>query len=141
MAALVFLLKYLKYRFFIRDLSIEFYAGAIAFVFVLLGIWVGARITTRKSSLTPASETVPSITSTGQPFFPDERNLLSTGISKREYEVLELMSKGNSNAEIAATLFVSVNTVKTHASSLFLKLNVKRRTQAIQKAKELRLIN
>ena len=62
------------------------------------------------------------------------------GISKREYEVLELMARGLSNQEIADALFVSINTIKTHVSNLFLKLDTKRRTQAIQKAKELRLI-
>ncbi|HNC12260.1 MAG TPA: LuxR C-terminal-related transcriptional regulator, partial [Cyclobacteriaceae bacterium] len=56
------------------------------------------------------------------------------------YEVLELMAKGFSNQEIADKLFVSLNTVKTHSSNLFLKLEVSRRTQAVQKAKELQLL-
>lgn len=64
----------------------------------------------------------------------------SLNISKREYEILELMSKGLSNQEIADQLFVSVNTVKTHTSNLFSKLDVKRRTQAVMKAKEIGLI-
>jgi ATP/maltotriose-dependent transcriptional regulator MalT len=70
----------------------------------------------------------------------NEALLAQTGISKREYEVLELMAQGLSNQEIAEKLFVSLNTVKTHTSNLFVKLDAKRRTQAIQKAKELGLI-
>jgi two-component system, NarL family, response regulator LiaR len=54
--------------------------------------------------------------------------------------VLEQMAKGLSNQEIADKLFVSLNTIKTHSSNLFLKLDVKRRTQAVQKAKALKLI-
>ncbi len=68
-------------------------------------------------------------------FLPDDERIRQSGISKREYEVLELMAKGLSNQEIADKLFVSLNTVKTHTSNLFIKLEVKRRTQAIQKAK------
>jgi NarL family two-component system response regulator LiaR len=66
--------------------------------------------------------------------------MLQTGISKRELEVLTLMAQGLTNQEIADKLFVSLNTVKTHSSNLFLKLEVKRRTQAIERAKQLRLI-
>ncbi len=120
----------LEYRYFIHELSIEFYAGLIAVLFVILGAWVGSRLTTKKIILPgPAAN-----------FKLDEEQLKHTGISKREFEVLELMSKGNSNQEIADKLFVSPNTVKTHAANLFVKLDVKRRTQAIQKAKELRLL-
>ena len=62
------------------------------------------------------------------------------GLSKREIEVLQLMAEGNSNQEIAAHLFVSLATIKTHISNLFEKMEVKRRTQAIEKAKRLALI-
>ena len=70
----------------------------------------------------------------------DQTRLDERGISRREYEVLELMAKGFSNQEIADRLFVSLNTIKTQSSNLFLKLDVNRRTQAVQKAKELQLI-
>jgi len=62
------------------------------------------------------------------------------GLSRRELEVLELMSQGYSNQEIGNRLFVSLSTVKTHVSNLFEKLDVKRRTQAIEKAKKLSLV-
>ena len=69
-----------------------------------------------------------------------EAELARLDISKRELEVLELMAQGLSNQEIANKLFVSLNTIKTHSSNLFLKLDVNRRTQAVQKARELRII-
>lgn len=130
LAVLVFLLKQLEYRFFIHDLSIEFYVGIIAFFFTVLGGWVGYRLTQRKVV----------IVRSGNAFQLDSIQLEKLGISKREHEVLELMAKGLSNQEIADKLFVSLNTIKTHISNLFLKLEVSRRTQAVKKAKELQLI-
>lgn len=127
LAALVFILKIIEYRFLVRGLSIEFYIGIVALMFTVIGVWTGVRLTRKKSS--------PPI-----PFEADEQYLRQLGISKREYEVLSLMSQGLSNQEIADKLFVSLNTVKTHTSNLFLKLDVKRRTQAIQKAQSMRLI-
>ena len=62
------------------------------------------------------------------------------GISERELDVLQLMAEGLSNKEIGERLFVSESTVKTHASRLFVKLDVKRRTQAVAKAKGLNII-
>jgi ATP/maltotriose-dependent transcriptional regulator MalT len=70
----------------------------------------------------------------------NEQAMLQTGITKRELEVLTLMAQGFTNQEIADKLFVSLNTIKTHSSNLFLKLEVKRRTQAIERAKQLKLI-
>ena len=71
----------------------------------------------------------------------DEKTLENLGISKREYEVLALLGTGMSNQEIADALFISQNTVKTHTSRLFEKLDVKNRTQAILKSKELGIIS
>lgn len=128
LAALVAALKYVEYRFLVRDLSQEFYIGVIAIIFTGLGIWVGPRLARRKVVVVRPD------------FVLDETVLQRVGISKREHEVLELMALGHSNQEIAEKLFVSVNTVKTHLANLFLKLEVSRRTQAIQKARELQLI-
>jgi len=132
LAALVFLLKFLEYQYIVRDLSLEFYLGVIALLFTVVGIWLGLRLT-RKKVVTVSVPTAPA-------FQLDEKMLQQTGISKREYEVLELMAKGLSNQEIADKLFVSLNTVKTHSSNLFVKLEARRRTQAIERAKQLRLI-
>lgn len=128
MAVLIGLLKFLEYRFFVRDLSVEFYIGIVAVLFVALGVWVGMRLTRVK------------VIVAGPDFTLDEAKLKKLGISKREYEVLELISRGLSNQEIAEKLFVSLSTVKSHSANLFMKLDASRRTQAVQKARELRLI-
>jgi len=130
LAALIWLLKWLEFRFMVRDLSLEIYLTILAVFFTVLGIWAGLKLTRKK---------IVTIT-LGPDFILNEFELNKLGISKREHEVLEWMAKGLSNQEIADKLFVSLNTVKTHTSNLFLKLEVSRRTQAIQKAKQLRLI-
>ena len=128
LAALVAAFKFVEYRFLVRDLSLEFYVGIIALLFTGVGIWTGLRLTRKKTVIINPN------------FEFNEIEFKRLGISKRELEVLELMTQGFSNQEIADKLFVSLNTVKTHSSNLFNKLEVKRRTQAIQKAKELQLV-
>ncbi|MFZ1805938.1 MAG: LuxR C-terminal-related transcriptional regulator [Cyclobacteriaceae bacterium] len=128
LAALVLIMRMIEYRFLVRDLTLEFYVGIVAIFFTALGIWVGLRLT-RKKVVVISPE-----------FHFNEKEQSQRGISKRELEVLELMAQGLANQEIADKLFVSLNTVKTHSSNLFSKLEVSRRTQAIQKAKELSLI-
>jgi ATP/maltotriose-dependent transcriptional regulator MalT len=131
LAALIIILKLLQYRYFVRDLSVEFYAGLLAILFTSVGAWVGFKLTRKKTIQisVPVSN-----------FQFDPSRLEKLGISKREFEVLELMAQGFSNQEIADKLFVSINTIKTHSANLFSKLDVRRRTQAIQKGKELLLI-
>lgn len=128
LAAFVFVLKFLEYRLIVRDLSIEFYVGTVALIFTGVGIWAGLKLTRKQ------------VVMVGPDFILNEIELQRLGISKREHEVLGLMAQGLSNQQIADKLFVSLNTVKTHSSNLFLKLEVSRRTQAVQRAKELRLI-
>lgn len=128
MAILVGLLKLVEYKYFVRDIPLEFYIGIVAVLFTALGIWAGLRLTRPKQI------------DTSLPFEIDEANLQKLGISKREYEVLELISRGFSNREIADNLFVSTSTIKTHVSSILAKLDVNRRTQAIRRARELRII-
>lgn len=129
LAALLFLLQWLQFSFFVRDLSLEFYLSVVAAVFTAVGIWAGLKLTRSKTKVIIQSD-----------FTFNEEELNRLGISKRELEVLQLMASGLSNQEIADKLFVSLNTVKTHSANLFVKLDAKRRTQAIQKAKELSLI-
>lgn len=129
LAALLFLLQWLQFGYIVRDLSLEFYLGVVAVVFTAVGIWAGLKLTRPKTKVVVQSNFT---------FNEEEYNRL--GISKRELEVLELMAQGLSNQEIADKLFVSLNTIKTHSANLFIKLDAKRRTQAVQKAKELGLI-
>ena len=132
MATLLAILKYIEYQYFIRDAPLAVYIGIIAAMFTALGIWAGLRLTRPK--------VIREFVDNSGPFQVDEINLQRLGISKREHEVLKLISDGLSNQEIAEKLFVSTSTVKTHASNLFSKLDATRRTQAVQKAKEMRLI-
>ena len=131
LAVLFFFLRWIEYKFVIQELSKEFYIGLIAILFVIVGVWAGRK-------LTPSRKVVVTIPAT--PFIVNENNLSRLEITKREYEVLELMAQGLTNQQIADRLTLSLNTIKTHTSSLFLKMEVKRRTQAIQKAKDLNLI-
>lgn len=131
LAVAVFLLKMLEYKFLFRQLSVEIYIGIIVILFTALGLWMGQKITRKKKIFIPAP---------AANFVLNEGVLQGLGISKREHEVLELMAQGFTNQQIADKLFVSLNTVKTHTANLFLKLEAKRRTQAIQKARELQLI-
>ncbi|MDX2070081.1 MAG: LuxR C-terminal-related transcriptional regulator [Haliscomenobacter sp.] len=135
LAVLLGLLKAIEYRFWVRDLSMEVYVTIVALFFSALGIWAGLRLTKARTSI-PASLQFDSPT----PFEVNPILLEKYKLSKREYEVLTLIAAGYSNQEIAERLFVSLNTIKTHSSNLFIKLDVKRRTQAVQKAKELGLL-
>lgn len=126
LGALVLLLHAIEYFFWVRIHVFEIYGGLIACVFLALGLWFGSK---RSDKKTPVMPTV-----------RNEAQITQLGISKRELEVLLLLGKGLSNQEIADTLFVSQNTIKTHTSRLFEKLDVKNRTQAMLKAQEMGLI-
>ena len=129
----IVVLKLIEFRFLVVEHSIEIYGGLVAALFAGLGIWLGLKLT-RKQEVVVVKE-VPA-----KPFALNEARLKDLGITKRELEILELIAQGMSNREIAEKLFVSENTVKTHSSRLFDKLSAKRRTQAVQIAKEMGLI-
>jgi DNA-binding CsgD family transcriptional regulator len=132
---LIVVLKLIEYRFLVLERSLEIYGGLVALLFAGVGIWLGLRFT--KTKETVVVKEVPVLT---REFVMDEARLDQLGITAREFEILELIARGMSNREIAEKLFVSENTVKTHSSRLFDKLSAKRRTQAVQIAKEMRLI-
>lgn len=138
LAFLLFLLKWLELRFIIFDHAFELYIGFIAVIFTALGIWLALKLSKPKIETIVVEKEV---------YVPGNDNfVLNTSLisrlelSKRELEVLGLLAQGHSNQEIAAQLFVSLSTVKTHLQHLFEKLEVKRRTQAVEKAKRLNLI-
>ncbi|ASS49716.1 MAG: helix-turn-helix transcriptional regulator [Candidatus Fluviicola riflensis] len=136
LAGMLVLLRWLELRFLILDNAIEVYIGAIAILFTGLGIWLALKLTKPKTVIVEREIFISPVAD----FQLNETTLNELGISKRELEVLELMAQGCSNQEIANRLFVSLNTVKTHSSRLFEKLDVSRRTQAIEKGKRLLLI-
>ncbi len=138
MAILMLLLRWLEFRFMILEHQYEIYVGLIAVFFLLFGIWVANKVTKPKEKTVIIEKEVRVISN--DDFILNENELLERKISKRELEVLTLMAEGLSNQEIAERLFVSLNTIKTHSAKLFEKLEVKRRTQAIETAKKLLLL-
>ena len=133
---LIALLKLIEYHFLIRQHSLEIYGGLVALIFAALGIWLGLKLTRPREKVVVLEVPVP----VAGPFERDDARLAELAITPRELEILEAMAAGLSNREIGERLFVSENTVKTHAARLFDKLSAQRRTQAVQKAKEARLI-
>ena len=144
LALLLFLLKWLELRFIIFRHSFEVYIGFIAVIFTILGIWLALKLS-KPTIETVVVEKEVYINSIENSFRQSDGFELNTSLitqlelSKRELEILNLMAKGHSNKEIASELFISLSTVKTHNQNLFAKLDVKRRIQAVEKAKRLQL--
>jgi DNA-binding CsgD family transcriptional regulator len=133
---LIAALKVIEYRFLVLEHSLEIYGGIVALIFATVGIWLGLKLT--RPRVTVVVKEVP--VQVSGPFVRNQARLEQLGITPRELEILEAMASGLSNREIAARLFVSENTVKTHAGRVFDKLSARRRTQAVQLAKEAGLI-
>lgn len=129
-------LKLIEYRWLVVEYSVEIYGGLVAAVFAGVGIWLGRKLTRKTETVVVREVLVPAPAE----FVRDQKKVESLGITPRELEILELIALGLSNREIASRAFVSENTVKTHSSRLFDKLGARRRTQAVQLAKALRLI-
>jgi len=139
-------LQYTEYRFVIIEHSVELYGALVAILFATFGIWLGLRITRSRETI---GQTVvvrevlvhaqaPALAPA--PFAPNTTQQQTLGITARELETLTLVARGFSNREIATQLFVSENTVKTHCARAFDKLGAARRTQAVQRGKELGLL-
>ena len=133
---LIAALRLIEYRWLVVEHSVEIYGGLVAAVFTTVGIWLGLRLTRRNETVMVREVMVPAPVN----FVRDQAKLESLGITPRELEILELIAAGLSNKEIAERVYVSENTVKTHSSRVFDKLGARRRTQAVQLGKELRLI-
>ena len=138
LAALLFFLKWLELRFIIFNHSFEIYIGFIAVIFTALGIWLAVNLSKPKIETVVVEKEI--YVQRNENFVLDTSLVAQLELSKRELEILNLLARGYSNQEIATKLFVSVSTVKTHIQNLFEKLDVKRRIQAVEKAKRLNLI-
>ena len=140
---LVVALRLLEYRFLVLDHALAVYGGVVAALFAGLGIWLGLRLTRPphvivREVAVPVASPAPAVPA--DPFVPDAAALARLGITRREHEILGLIAQGLSNREIAERLYVSENTVKTHTSRVLTKLDARRRTQAVQRAKETGLL-
>jgi len=120
-----FALHWLESQYAVRLFSTEIYIVILATFFTGMGVWIGARL--RGQSQDPSFE-------------KNERVIKTLGLTGKEIEVIGLLAEGGSNQEIANRLFVSTSTIKSHLVHLYQKLGVSRRTQAIQKARTLRII-
>lgn len=149
---LIATLRWVEYRWLVLDHSLEIYGGLVAVLFAAVGVWIGVRLkhaapTTVAAPLTHATEagaapadSIPPPAGANTIFARDIARVAALGLTPRELEMLELVAAGLSNKETAAREFVSENTVKTHLSRVFDKLGARRRTQAVQIAKSMRLI-
>jgi DNA-binding CsgD family transcriptional regulator len=141
---LIATLQYTEYRFVIIEHSVELYGALVAILFATFGIWLGLRITRRRETVRETvvvrEVLVPVEAPTLEPFAPNTAHQQALGITARELQILTLIARGFSNREIATQLFVSENTVKTHCARAFDKLGAARRTQAVQRGKELGLL-
>ena len=118
-------LQWLDYQRLVRVHSSDIVIFLIAAAFLVLGVVIGKRVFA-----------APAPTS----FDGNPKAQASLGISERELTVLHELAAGRSNKEIAAQLHVSPNTVKTHVARLYEKLEAKRRTDAVNKARELGIV-
>ena len=127
LALLLILMRFIEYRYLVKTFSVDIYLGAIALIFTSLGVWISHQILRRRKKNGEIGEEI--ALETSQEILTD-----------RESEVLLLMAEGHSNKEIAERLFISIHTVKTHTTNIFSKLGVRRRTQAISRARATGLI-
>ncbi len=128
LAVLAVLLHFFEYRYFIGSLSTDVYTLVVAAIFTAVGIWIGINLLKQKKApVRPPTEI-------------NHLKIKELKLNEREYQILQLISEGYSNQEIANQLFLALPTIKTHTSNLYSKLDVRSRTQAIRKAQSMNLI-
>ena len=137
---LIAALRFAEYRFLVVEHSVEIYGGLIALLFAGVGVWLGLTIT-RKEIIKEEVIVVKEVPAAPDgPFTVNEDRQRELAITPRELEILGLLAQGLSAKEMAAALFVSENTVKTHTARLFDKLGVNRRIKAVDAARTFGLI-
>ena len=119
LAVLLLLLKWMEWHFLIINHAFEVYAGLIALMFTALGIWLALKLSRPKIATVYIEK---EIRISANDFKVNEAEVERLGLSKRELEVLQLMAQGLSNLEISDRLFISLNTIKTHSSKIFEKM-------------------
>lgn len=138
---LILAMQLVEYRFLVVERSVEIYGAIVAGAFAAAGIWIGLKLT--KTKVVPVEVPVEvrvEVPVPAGPFVLNTAKVDELGLTPRELEVLGLIAEGLSTKEMAERLFVSDNTVKTHANRVLEKLGASRRTQAVQVAKQFGLI-
>ncbi len=134
-------LQLIEYRWLLVQHSVELFAAVVAALFAAVGIWIGNRLNPKAEPTVVVRDVVREVlVEAPTTFIRDSRQVERLGLTARELEILGLIADGLSNREIAERVHVSENTVKTHSGRVFAKLGARRRTQAVQLGKELRLI-
>jgi len=126
--ALLILFQLSNASLFIPSISADLVIGVGAVILLALGIYLGGNMKKDK------------VVKVNFPVKIDDQKVQELGLREREMQVLQLIAEGLSNVEIGERLFIAETTIKTHVSNLFVKLDVKRRTQAVTRARELRII-
>lgn len=132
LSAVAFALHLLRFKFWLRQLSGEWYITLVGGIVLFLGIWLGTRWQSKKNVQSPSTSAIPPIPH--KQVHDDSAELAE--LSKRECEVLHLLAEGYSNQQIADQLFISLSTVKSHTSKIYGKLGVRNRTMALKVARE-----
>ena len=129
---LLILFKIGEVNFTKGNVRLEVIVAIVAFIFFFVGLYFNNQ--SQKKISANSSEPLVS----GQSIDYDQ--IKKVGLTQREHDVLVKMADGLSNQEIAEHLFLSESTVKTHVSNILFKLDAKRRTQAVQAAKKLKIV-
>ena len=133
---LLILFKIGEVNFTKGNVKLEVIVAIVAFIFFFVGLYFNNQWQKKSSSVT--NEISPD--NYQAPAQIDYDQIKKVGLTQREHDVLVKMADGLSNLEIAEQLFLSESTVKTHVSNILFKLDAKRRTQAVQAAKKLKIV-
>lgn len=129
---LLVLFKISEVNFVQGNVKLEVIVAIAALVFFFIGLYFNQQAQKKNTAPSPGDPGPATI---------DYTQLKKSGLTQREHDVLVKMAEGLSNQEIAQQLFLSESTVKTHVSSILFKLEAKRRTQAVQIAKQLKIVS
>ena len=120
-----FAIQWLDYRQASRQLAPELFIAIVAVAFAVGGLWMGWKLAARRR---------------GPGFVRNDAAIASLGLTGQEMRVLELLATGQPNKSLARSLGLSPNTIKTHLSNLFAKLEASTRTEAVARARDMEII-
>ena len=133
---LLILFRIGEVNFIKGDVKLEVIVSIAALIFFFVGLYFNYH-SQKKALQSRSSAANRDDSSIG---FVDYGQIKKLGLTQREHDVLLKMAEGLSNQEIGAALFLSESTIKTHVSNILFKLDAKRRTQAVQMAKRLKIV-